>query len=313
MLNGHTDTVGVEGMDAPFSPRIEGGRMHGRGAYDMKSGLAACMMALLAARDMNLRGDVILSAVADEEYGSIGTEALLADWARWQADAVIIAEPTALDISIAHRGFVWLEIETQGVAAHGSLPEQGRRCHRQNGRRHNGAGGAGQALAGEPPRMICWAAAACIARSSMAARRFPCNPAGCKLVVERRTIPGETDDIALSQAQEILDALADDDADFRAQAKATFSRPPYEIDAEHALVTQLREVAAGRLGRQPALVGSSWWMDTALFAAAGVPTVALGPAGVGGARARGMGRPGIGCDVPGDFHGHGRRILQLSP
>ena len=125
MLNAHTDVVGVEGMDAPFDPIIPAGRMYGRGAYDMKSGLAACMLAVKAARDLSLAGDVILSAVVDEEYGSIGTEALLKEWNRWSPDAVLIAEPTELAISIAHRGFVWLEIETFGIAAHGSRPKLG--------------------------------------------------------------------------------------------------------------------------------------------------------------------------------------------
>ena len=125
MLNAHTDTVGVSDMAAPFAPVLRDGRLYGRGAYDMKSGLAAAMLALKAAADMDLSGDVMLSAVADEEYGSIGTEALLAEWERWQADAVLIAEPTELDISIAHRGFVWVDIETAGRAAHGSRPRLG--------------------------------------------------------------------------------------------------------------------------------------------------------------------------------------------
>ena len=89
--------------------------MYGRGAYDMKSGLAAAMLAVKAAQGMSLAGDVMLSAVVDEEYGSIGTEALLAEWERWPADAVLIAEPTELAISIAHRGFVWVDIDTFGV------------------------------------------------------------------------------------------------------------------------------------------------------------------------------------------------------
>ena len=126
MLNAHTDVVGVEGMTAPFAPATSReGRLYGRGAYDMKSGMAACMLAVKAARDLALAGDVMLSAVVDEEYGSIGTEALLAEWERWPAHAVLIAEPTELAISIAHRGFVWLEIETFGVAAHGSRPQLG--------------------------------------------------------------------------------------------------------------------------------------------------------------------------------------------
>ena len=281
MLNGHTDTVGVEGMDAPFSPRIEGGRMYGRGAYDMKSGLAACMLALLAARDMNLRGDVILSAVADEEYGSIGAESLLADWGRWQADAVIVAEPTALDISIAHRGFVWLEIETRGVAAHGSLPEQGVDAIAKMGGVLTGLAELDKRLRANPTHGLL-GSGSLHASLINGGEEISMYPAHCKLVVERRTIPGETDDIALAQAQEILDALAADDADFRAHAKATFSRPPYEIDAGARAGDAAAGCGGGAAGtanrRLSAAVGG-WTRRSSRRLAS--PTVALGPAGVG--------------------------------
>ncbi len=280
MLNAHTDTVGVAGMDAPFSPVIRAGRLYGRGAYDMKSGLAACMLALLAARDMGLRGDVLLSAVADEEYGSIGTEVLLADWARWPADAVLIAEPTALDISIAHRGFVWLEIETQGVAAHGSLPEQGVDAIAKMGTVLVELAALDRQLRAEPTHELL-GSGSLHASLIKGGEEISMYPAFCKLLVERRTIPGESDAHVLAQAQSILDDCAASDSQFQAQVQATFSRPPYAIDAAHPLVQSLQHVATAHLGRQPALIGSSWWMDSALFAEAGVPTVVLGPAGAG--------------------------------
>lgn len=280
MLNAHTDTVGVAGMDAPFSPVIRAGRLYGRGAYDMKSGLAACMLALLAARDMDLRGDVLLSAVADEEYGSIGTEVLLADWARWPADAVLIAEPTALDISIAHRGFVWLEIETQGVAAHGSLPEQGVDAIAKMGTVLVELAALDRQLRAEPTHELL-GSGSLHASLIKGGEEISMYPALCKLLVERRTIPGESDAHVLAQAQSILDDCAASDSQFQAQVQATFSRPPYAIDAAHPLVQSLQHVATAHLGRQPALIGSSWWMDSALFAAAGVPTAVLGPAGAG--------------------------------
>lgn len=280
MLNAHTDTVGVEGMDAPFSPVIRSGRMVGRGAYDMKSGLAACMLALLAARDMNLRGDVIVSAVADEEYGSIGTEALLAEWARWTADAVLIAEPTALDISIAHRGFVWLEIETRGVAAHGSLPEQGVDAIAKMGGVLVELAALDRQLRAEPTHELL-GSGSLHASLIKGGEEISMYPAFCKLLVERRTIPGEDDAHVQAQAQSILDGCAAADSEFQASVQATFSRPPFAIDAAHPLVSRLQSVATGHLGRQPALIGSSWWMDSALFAAADVPTVVLGPAGTG--------------------------------
>ena len=122
MLNAHMDTVGVAGMERPHEPFIEGNRLYGRGAFDMKSGLTAIMVAAASARKLQLRGDVIVTAVADEEFASIGTSSVLR---RWSADAAIVTEPTELDICVAHKGFVWLDIETSGIAAHGSLPEAG--------------------------------------------------------------------------------------------------------------------------------------------------------------------------------------------
>lgn len=122
LLNAHMDTVGVAGMQHPHQPFIENNRLYGRGAYDMKAGLATIMMAAARAKNLALRGDVILTAVADEEYASIGTASIVK---RWHADAAIVTEPTGLDICVAHKGFIWLEVETSGIAAHGSLPERG--------------------------------------------------------------------------------------------------------------------------------------------------------------------------------------------
>ncbi|HMB23603.1 MAG TPA: M20/M25/M40 family metallo-hydrolase, partial [Anaerolineales bacterium] len=122
LFNGHMDTVGVAGMPDAHQPRIEGGRLYGRGAYDMKGGLAACMLAIAEARKQHLRGDVIFTGVVDEEYASLGTFDLAK---RFHADAAIVAEFTELQLILAHRGFVWLEIETIGKAAHGSRPDLG--------------------------------------------------------------------------------------------------------------------------------------------------------------------------------------------
>ncbi|HMN30280.1 MAG TPA: M20/M25/M40 family metallo-hydrolase, partial [Caldilineaceae bacterium] len=122
LLNGHIDTVGVSGMRAPHQPRRVGDRLYGRGAYDMKAGVAACLLAAAAARQEKLRGDLLVTAVMDEEYAGIGTMDLAE---RYRADAAIIAEPTELQLIVAHKGFVWLELETTGVAAHGSRPDLG--------------------------------------------------------------------------------------------------------------------------------------------------------------------------------------------
>jgi acetylornithine deacetylase len=122
ILNAHTDTVGVAGMVDPFLPRLEDGRLYGRGSYDMKGSLAACMLAAAEVRRRGLRGDVVVAAVADEEFASVGTEAIASTMA---ADAAIVTEPTEMKVAVAHRGFVHVEVETFGRAAHGSMPEVG--------------------------------------------------------------------------------------------------------------------------------------------------------------------------------------------
>ncbi|HEY2372286.1 MAG TPA: M20/M25/M40 family metallo-hydrolase [Gaiellaceae bacterium] len=120
LLNGHLDTVGVAGMEAPFEPRVDNGRLYGRGSYDMKGALAAVLVAALTAGEQ--RGDVIVTAVADEELASVCTETVLE---HVTADAAIVAEPTELQVAVAHGGFVGFEIETSGIAAHGSRPDLG--------------------------------------------------------------------------------------------------------------------------------------------------------------------------------------------
>jgi len=122
LLNGHMDTVGVAGMTDGHQPRIDSGRLYGRGAYDMKGGVAACMLAIAEAKRQNLRGEVIFTGVIDEEYASLGTMDLAK---RFHADGAIVAESTDLQLILAHRGFVWLEVETIGKAAHGSRPDLG--------------------------------------------------------------------------------------------------------------------------------------------------------------------------------------------
>lgn len=280
MLNAHTDTVGVEGMVSPFTPALRDGRMYGRGAYDMKSGLAAAMLALKTARDMDLAGDVVLSAVVDEEYGSIGTEALLAEWERWPADAVLIAEPTELAISIAHRGFVWLDIETFGVAAHGSRPQLGVDAIAKMGKVLVALDAQDRQMRAAPTHGLL-GSGSLHASIISGGEEISMYPAHCQLLVERRTLPGETAESVEAETQILLDEIAAADPAFQAQVRATFARGAYSIEAAHPLVQQLKRAAEAQLGSTVALVGSSWWMDSALFGEKGLPTVVLGPAGAG--------------------------------
>lgn len=263
LLNAHLDTVGTEAMESPFDARIENGRLFGRGSYDMKGALAAAMLAVADAAALGLAGDVILTAVADEEVASLGTEAVLE---RVTADAAIVCEPTELQVAIAHRGFAGFEIETHGVAAHGSRPdlgvdaivkmgpvlvaleELGRRL--QAGRRHPlvGAGSLHASLI-------------------EGGQEFSSYPARCVVTGERRTLPGET--------------AAEIEADLRsaageAEVRLLMTREPFEVHEGHELVRTVG-AAAGMSG----VVGVPFWTDAALVAGAGIPAVLFGPAGEG--------------------------------
>src|SRR4051794_2441057 len=122
LLCGHIDTVNVEGMADAHTPRIDGDRLYGRGAYDMKAGVAAALIAAREASRMGLAGDVVVAAVADEEHASLGVQEALR---HVSADAAVVTEPTELELAVAHKGFVWSEIEVTGRAAHGSRPHLG--------------------------------------------------------------------------------------------------------------------------------------------------------------------------------------------
>ena len=125
LLCGHLDTVGHAGMHEPLVPRVEGDRLYARGAYDMKAGVAAALVACRDAGGAGLAGEIVVAAVADEEHASLGIQQVLRHLAGTPIDAAIVGEPTELAIGTAHRGFVWTEVTITGVAAHGSRPHLG--------------------------------------------------------------------------------------------------------------------------------------------------------------------------------------------
>jgi acetylornithine deacetylase/succinyl-diaminopimelate desuccinylase-like protein len=277
MFCGHIDTVGVDGMERPFDPSIRDGRLFGRGAQDMKGGVAAMIG---AARDLALarlpRGKVIVACVVDEEYESIGAEALVG---AWSADVGVVTEPTDLQIAIGHKGFAWVRIETRGRAAHGSRPRDGRDAIARMGRvlvRLERLDRELQARAPHPVMGTGSLHASIIAGG----RELSSYPDRCTLEIERRTVSGEPGETAVREVQTILNDLRAEDPEFEGSATAMFSRPPYEIDRAHALPQTLVRAAADA-GRTSHLTGMSFWTDAAVLAGAGIPSVLFGPGGAG--------------------------------
>jgi acetylornithine deacetylase len=265
LLNAHTDTVGLLEPDGGLAPRIEGDRLYGRGAYDMKGSLASIMLAGAECASLGLRGDVIVSAVADEEAGSIGTELLLE---RWRADAAIVAEPTDERLCVAHRGWVAFDVETEGRAAHGSRPDLGIDAIAKMGPILVAIEALDRSLQRRPPHALL-GTGSIHASLIEGGQEYSSYPARCLLRGERRTIPGERRD----EVEEELRGLLGDAA---ASISFPFGRDPMEVSSDEPIV----RVVQGRTGSED-VHGAPFWTDAALFTESGIPSVLFGPKGDG--------------------------------
>jgi acetylornithine deacetylase len=277
MLNAHMDTVGAGGMKDPFAPSIRDGRIYGRGAYDMKGSLAAIMIAAREAKKLNLHGDLIVAAVADEEVASVGTAAVLQ---RIEADAAIVTEPTEMRLCLAHKGFAWLEVETRGVAAHGSRPDLGVDAVAHMGRILTGVLELDQHLRAGRGHLLLGTGTV---HASLIAggQELSTYPARCVVTLERRTVPGEDGAKALQEIEKLIANARTQDPALEATVKLILERPSSQLGADSFVTEAVEQAATEVLNRQPEVIGVAYWMDMALSNAVGIPTVAFGPSGEG--------------------------------
>jgi acetylornithine deacetylase len=276
LLCGHVDTVNVEGMSDAHTPRIDGDRLYGRGAYDMKAGVAAALLAAREAARLGLAGDVVVAAVADEEHASLGVQEALR---RVSAEAAVVTEPTELELTVAHKGFVWSEIEVTGRSAHGSQPELGIDAIFKMG-----------AVLGELKQLDCSLVGRThplVGRASVHASlieggvELSSYPSRCMLGLERRTVPGETGPQVEAELESLLERCRQADPEFEASHRILLVREPFEIDQDEELVSIVAQAAAEVRGEPATIGGASYWADAAFIAAAGIPTVLFGPSGEG--------------------------------
>ncbi|KAL3481273.1 hypothetical protein BJX99DRAFT_243884 [Aspergillus californicus] len=282
MFNGHVDTVSLASYEKkPLSGTVDvrNGQqvVLGRGSLDMKGGLATALAAMSTARAscFPIRGDVIVAAVSDEEDASQGTQDLLA--AGWRADAAVVPEPTSGVIAHAHKGFVWVEVNILGVAAHGSNHIEGIDAIIHAGRFLYALEQYQKRLPVDD--VLGMATLHCgLIQGGEEASSYP---AECTVTVEFRTVPGQTEQSLVQDIRTMLEDIKERDSKFEfAEPKATLSRPAHKIDSSHPLITKLADCASTMGDRLPTQ-SVPFWCDAALMSEAGIPSVVFGPSGHG--------------------------------
>ena len=270
----HIDTVSTAGMTiAPFQPRVEGDRVYGRGSFDMKGGVAAILAAAHAlARSSPIRGTLLLALVCDEEYSSIGADDFVR---RHRADGCVVTEASEGKLIVAHRGYAWIQVNTEGRAAHGSRWDLGSSAISKMGRvvaaldefDRNELRARTHPLVGSAS-LHCSLIEGGVGLSTYAPH--------CTLQVERRTLPGESAEQAVREIEEVVRRAGED-----ARVTCSFSRVPLPPEPSSRVARAAREGIRRATG-SPAVDGGVWyWMDAAVFAGAGIPAVDFGPRGEG--------------------------------
>jgi len=279
LLNAHLDTVGVEGMEDPFGAVVEDGRLYGRGSQDMKGSLAAMLGATkaLVGAGVELTGDLLVTAVADEEYESIGMDDLVK---HVTADGAIVTEPTDMGLCRAHRGFIWFDVETFGRAAHGSRYQDGIDANMHMGRFLAELDKLEQDLRQRSPHPL--AGPPSLHASMLQGGSAPSIYSDyCHLRMEWRSTPGESMAQVTAELQAIIDKLSAADPTFNATVKPLFGRDAFEVDKDAPVVQSLAKGITAVFNQPPVHTGATFWTDAAILSTAGIDTALIGPIGAG--------------------------------
>lgn len=279
ILNAHMDTVGVAGMDGPFSGSNKNGKIYGRGSYDMKGSIAAILAVAkaLIEQKKQLKGDLIFSFVADEEYESLGANSFVE---KYSADAAIVTEPTDLKICLAHRGFGIFKIITTGKTAHGGNHRLGVDANAKMGLLLARLVSYAKSLPEKKLHSLCGEASIHVPLIKGGKSLFIYSNE-CVIHAERRTIPGETLKEVTDELYHMIKKLEAENTNFNASIECILWRDPYEISQNRDIVQQLSKVSGTVLGKSYGYIGHTWWEDSAIFGNAGIETVIIGPKGGG--------------------------------
>ena len=279
LLCAHQDTVppgSALWSHEPLGGEIIDGRLYGRGALDTKASLTAMMAAAQAVRaaGVRLHGDLIVLATVDEESMGQGAQGFLEGGGMEGVGAVVIGEPTSLDIVIAHRGALWLEITTQGKAAHGAMPELGVNAILPMAAILGRLGQYSFVHAPDPllrPPTINVATIQGGVKTNMV-------PDHCQATVDIRTVPGQSHASILAEVRRLASEVAREWSGLRVDVQAINDKPPLATPSNAALIEAAAEVAESVLGRKPAIRGAPYLTDGSLLAGTtNTPAIICGP------------------------------------
>ena len=281
LLNGHLDTVGVAGMSDPFSGAIRGDRLFGRGAADMKSGVACILAVASELAHEEVAGELIVALTADEEHASLGMAGVVA--AGVTADAAVVCEPTSLAVMPAHKGFLWIDAHVTGHAAHGSRPDVGVDAISHMGHLLVAFEGEARRLDRDTDHPLLGPAS--LHAGTIEGGSAPSiYPESCHLVVERRTLPGETVESVMAEAAAVLANARRRRPELDARLEQGLFRAATEVPASSVLVDGLRR-ACVRAGLRGTVEGMSAWVDACFLNQSGTPAVCFGPGSIAQAHA----------------------------
>jgi succinyl-diaminopimelate desuccinylase len=283
LLNGHIDTVPVGDRNNwshdPFDAEMVDDRIYGRGVSDMKGGVAGMMIAAeaLLSSEVQLKGDLIVAAVSDEEMlGSLGTKYLL-DEGLIKCDAAVTGEACIMrppydemDLVIAERGALWLEAISKGKSAHGSVPHMGINAVEKmakfilameklqfNYKQHDLL---------SPPTVA-------VGTTIQGGFKENAVPDLCKATFDIRTVPSQSIESVLEDVHALIADLQQLDPEINFELNTKLWAPACEVSANDKIVQVARDAVKEVTGRQPVLLGMNATTDARITAAKGIPSI----------------------------------------
>jgi acetylornithine deacetylase/succinyl-diaminopimelate desuccinylase family protein len=279
IFNGHIDVVapGDGWQTDPFKGVVINDKIYGRGTSDMKAGIAAMMTAIesLVEAKVELQGDLVFTAVADEEsLGPLGTKFLVEQGLR--GDMAIVGEPTNMQVETAERGVLWTEIITEGKSAHGGRPWLGINAIYKMNEVINALRKLEQELGQKRHPLV--RSPTISVNVINGGNRINVVPDSCSILVDRRTIPGESIETAIAEINGILEKQRSEDPSFKASLRIINCAEAFEISQEETIVQSLSKAIHLVTGQRPRLKGKDACTDAhILVTKAGIPTALFGP------------------------------------